>query len=147
MNNNEIVISIFEKELGGLKNKREMKSGDSSTIELEFGYKGKMTVQILLIEATPNHWFIYHDLSKENPFLLKKIVQACERIQRIKENKDTSFTLSEDLDEIKKDTFVKTAMKSILQNFFTKYFTLFGDQQEKKSKNHHNNVKEIRGHI
>ena len=144
MTNTELLIAIFKKEIGGLRGEREINYGDSSTMELEFIYKGKITVKILLIETTPNNWFMYHDLSKENPFLLKKIVKISERIQRIKENKNTAFTLSEDLVEIKKEWFVKTAVKSGLQNFFTKYFILFGNKQEQTAKIHKNNAKEIR---
>ncbi|MCQ6280029.1 hypothetical protein [Bacillus sp. EB600] len=138
MNNKELLVSLFEKEIGELHSE----SGDISSSELEFVYKGKITVKILLIETTPNHWFIYHDLSKENPFLLKKIARVCERIQRIKGNKNTTFRLSGDLVVIRKELFVKTAVKSAIQNVFTKHFTLFGDKQEKKENIHNTNIKE-----
>jgi hypothetical protein len=141
MDHKELLITIFEKEIGVLRGVREVKDSDSSLNELEFDYKGKIDVKIFLVKRTPNDWFIHHELSYENPFLLKKIAYLCERLQRIKESKNTSVILSDDLLEIKQETFVKTAVRSTLQNFLNGTFTLFGDVKEKTIKIHSQSVK------
>jgi hypothetical protein len=141
MDHKELLITIFEKEIGVLRGVREVKDSDSSLNELEFDYKGKIDVKIFLVKRTANNWFIHHELSYENPFLLKKIAYLCERLQRIKESKNTSVILSDDLLEIKQETFVKTAVRSTLQNFLNGTFTLFGEVKEKTIKIHSQSVK------
>ena len=141
MDHKELLITIFEKEIGVLRGVREVKDSDSSLNELEFDYKGKIDVKIFLVKRTPNNWFIHHELSYENPFLLKKIAYLCERLQRIKESKNTSVILSDDLLEIKQETFVKTAVRSTLQNFLNGTFPLFGEVKEKTIKIHSQSVK------
>jgi hypothetical protein len=138
MNLREVLILIFEKEIGLLRSERVMKVGDSKTYELVFVYKGINLLKVLLIEITTNKWFIYHDLSKENPILLRKIVYLCERIKRIKESNNTSFTLSGELLDVEHETFVKTVLKCTMQNLFNN-FTLFRDVQTTKINIQHKN--------
>lgn len=133
MDHKELLITIFEKEIGVLRGIREVKDSDSSLNAFEFDYKGKIDVRILLVMRTPNNWSIHHELSSESPILLKKIAYLCERFQRIKENKKTSISLSDDLLEIKQEMFIKTAIRSTLQNFLNRTFALFGETREKTS--------------
>lgn len=137
----ELIISIFENKVGPLRSKREKNYRDCSIIEFEFNYKDKIDLQILLIENTPHHWFLHHNLTFENPFLLKEIAYLCERIQRIKDNKKTSLKISDDLKEINEEMFIKTAIRSLLQNLLNKTFTMFGNNLEKPLKIHNPNIK------
>lgn len=91
MKNIDLLISIFVKEAGPLKHVWE--SRISGVYALEFIHK-KIILKILLIETEPNDWVIHHELSKENPFLLKKIVRLCERFQRIKDSSDVKYSFS-----------------------------------------------------
>jgi hypothetical protein len=141
MDHKELLITIFEKEVGVLRGIREANDGSSSLCELEFDYKGKIDVKVVLIKRNPTHWFIHHDLSYENPFLLKKIAYICERLQRIKENKTTAISLSDDLLEIRQEMFIKTAVRSTFQNLLNRTFTLFGEAKEKTLKIHSQSVK------
>jgi hypothetical protein len=141
MDHKELLITIFQKEVGVLRGIHEANDGYSSLYELEFDYNGKIDVKIVLIQRNPNHWFIHHDLSYENPFLLKKIAYICERLQRIKESKTTTISLSDDLLEIAQETFIKTAVRSTLQNLLNRTCTLFGEVSEKPIKIHRQSVK------
>jgi hypothetical protein len=141
MDHKELLITIFEKEVGVLRGIREVNDGYSSLYELEFDYKGKIDVKIVLIKRNSNHWFIHHDLSYENPFLLKRIAYICERLQRIKENKTTAISLSDDLLEISQETFIKTAVRCTLQNLLNQTVPLFGEAREKTIKIHSQSVK------
>jgi hypothetical protein len=136
MDHKELLITIFEKEVGVLRGIREVNDGYISLYELEFDYKGKSDVKIILMKRNPNHWFIHHDLSYEDPFLLKKIAYLCDRFQRIKD-----VSLSDDLLEIKQEWFIKTAVRSVLQNLLNGTFTLFGEAKEKTIKIHSQTVK------
>lgn len=125
----ELLISKLEKDVGPIK---ETPANDDRGIgyySFEFIHN-EITLKILLIEAEPDNWVIHHELTKENPLLLKKIAGICERIQRIKEGKKVSFSLSEDLQEIIRQSFLHTAIKSCIQNFLMK-FSLFKDTEEK----------------
>lgn len=125
----ELLISKLEKDVGPIK---EPPGNDYMGIgfySFEFIHN-EITLKLLLIEAKPGNWVIHHELTKENPRLLKKIAGICERIQRIKEGKKISFSLSEDLQDIIGQSFLHTVIKSCIQNFLTK-FCLFKDTEEK----------------
>jgi hypothetical protein len=54
MNNKEMLISIFKKEIGTLRSEHERDYGDCLIHGLEFLHKSKITVKILLIEMEDN---------------------------------------------------------------------------------------------
>nr|WP_263324332.1 hypothetical protein [Neobacillus sp. Marseille-Q6967] len=136
MINKELLVSIFKKELGGQKVEINHIYESQGVLSFIFSYKNARTIKILLIETESNQWVIHHEVSKESPFLSKKIVQVCERVERIIGDKDLSISLSEDLIEIRKQPFIITALKSGLQNYLSKHFILFGvhnDREERRN--------------
>jgi hypothetical protein len=123
MNIKELVVIMFEKEIGVLKHESEYGSENNIIHSLTFLHKNKLSIKILLLEIEKNQWVIHHDLSRENPILSKKIVRICEKIQRIKSEKQ--FGLSRELIEIQGDSFIILFFKSVLQNLFAKHFIIF----------------------
>ncbi|MBT2729511.1 hypothetical protein J7E63_21700 [Bacillus sp. ISL-75] len=130
MRNKDLIVSVFEKEIGPLKNERDSIYDNGSVYTFEFLHKSNITLRILLMEIKTNHWVIHHELSRENPFLLKRVVRTCERIQRIEETKFVSFSLSADLKDIQQERFLTTAVKCALQNGLN-HLTLFRQDKEK----------------
>lgn len=130
MKNIELLISKLEKEVGPLKETQGRSFQGSGYYAFEFMHKQQNTLKILLIEAQPNHWVIHHELCWEDAFLLKRAAQICVRIQRIKDGKKVSFSLSADLQEILKQNIIILAIKSSLQNLLSK-FPLFHNMEEK----------------
>ena len=124
MNIKEMLILIFKKDIGILKRERKTEYGEGTVHTLEFVYKNKITIKILLFELDHNRWVVHHELSKENPFLLKRIARACNRIQRLRKDENSILLLSNELMVIKTEMFIKTAFKSSIQNLLSKH-TLF----------------------
>jgi len=123
MNVKEILVIMFEKEIGDLKQESEIGTEDNKVYSLTFLHKNKITIKILLFQTDLTHWVIHHELSKEHHSLVKKIIRICGKIQRIKT--ENQLLLSKDLLEIGEGNFIKNFSKSILQNFLNKHFTLF----------------------
>lgn len=123
MNVKEMLVIMFEKDIGVLKQESEIGSEDSLVYSLTFLHKNKITIKILLFQTDLTHWVIHHELSKEHPRLVKKIIRICTKIKSIKT--EDQFLLSKDLLEIQEGNFIKNFSRSILQNFLNKHFTLF----------------------
>jgi hypothetical protein len=119
----EMLVIMFEKDIGVLKQESEIGSEDSIVYSLTFLHKNKITIKILLFQTDLTHWVIHHELSKEHHRLVKKIIRVCTKIKRIKT--EDQLLLSKDLLEIQKENFIKNFSRSILQNFLNKHFTLF----------------------
>lgn len=134
MINKELLVSIFKKELGGQKVEIHDIYESEGVLSFLFSYKNATTIKILIIETDSNQWVVHHEVSKESPFLSKKIVQICERMERIIGDKALSISLSEDLTEIRKQPFIITALKSGLQNYLLKHFIIFGGHKEKEER-------------
>ena len=129
MDNKEMLISLFIKGIGELQNTQEKEYGENTIHTLNFLYKNKINVKLILFELENNCWIVHHDVSRENPILLKKIAHSCERIQRIKGDNDISIILSDELEIIKNELFIKTAVKSFIQNILlSEQFTVFGSK-------------------
>jgi hypothetical protein len=123
MNVKEILVIMFEKDIGVLKQESKIGSESDIVYSLTFLHKNKISIKILLFQTDLSHWVIHHELSKEHPRLVKKIIRICAKIKRIKT--EDQLLLSKDLLEIQDGNFVKNLSKSILQNFMNKHFTLF----------------------
>ena len=133
MKKKELLISMFEKDIGPLKEQNEKGFGSDVVHSFVFVHKKKITLNVLLYEMEPTHWVIHHDLSREKFSLSRKMVRICERMQRIVADTDISFSLSGDLEAIQKEFFLKTALKGMLQNYVTGRFTIFKELTSQKT--------------
>jgi hypothetical protein len=130
----DFLISLFKKKIGPLvKEEHTSYQGNDRVIVLDFHYHNKIMVKIILMEIKPNRWVIHHECSRENPFLLIKVMRMCARIERIAESRHTSVNLSDDLKDVQEQSFLTTSIKCAIQNLLN-CFTLFGGAKRKPIK-------------
>lgn len=120
----ELLVSIFEKEIGNIIEERRIENDFGRVYDAKFLYQDKIVVRIMFVEIEENMWVIHHELSKEDLTLLKKILYLCQRIERIGNTKSSSIQLSGDLQDVQQQHMLITMIKCRLQNFIN-LFTLF----------------------
>lgn len=143
-----LLVSIFEKEIGNLIEEKIVENGMGGVLSAEFIYQNKINVKIIIIEVEEGTWVIHHELSREDPILLKKVGYLCGRIQRIGDTKQISILLSEDLQDVQQQNIFTTTIKCGLQNVLN-LFTLFNAQaaNERKSELTKTTMKQTRSNI
>ncbi|WP_147535805.1 hypothetical protein [Bacillus marasmi] len=120
----ELLVAIFEKEIGHLIEENRFHNEFGGVLTAKFLYQNRICVSMMFVEIKKGVWVIHHDFSMEEPFLLKKVLYLCERIERIGDTKRTTILLSEDLQDVKRQNIITTIIKAGIQNFFN-LFTLF----------------------
>jgi hypothetical protein len=124
--NLDLIVTMFQKEIGVLKKQSENDYGNQFLYSWTFLHKKSNTlVKILLLRPNDNLWVLHHELSIENPFVLKKVAAVCGRLQTLLSGKSSKIELSQDLEEIRNESILTTMIKSSIHQLLLRKFVLF----------------------